>query len=175
MAKFTTMLTCVNCSDSRSLVSLRCLGAGMNAHVGKPFKLGELVELLQKLTSPGSGLKTPTAMTVTLRNPNPNPIPEPALPHIDAVDMTGALERLGGNTALYARVLQSYLMDIAGQPEQLELALNSVCRNSAPGAVDLADEVDHLGWKSDQDFGHGECFSIDAREEGGEVHIKYPY
>jgi len=100
-----------------------CLAAGMNAHVGKPFKLGELIEWLQKLTSQAGSLMPPVVVTAPVRNPSPTP--EPVLPHIDAVDMTGALERLGGNAALYARVLQSYLTDIAGLPDQLELALGS--------------------------------------------------
>jgi HPt (histidine-containing phosphotransfer) domain-containing protein len=37
--------------------------------------------------------------------------------------MAGALERLGGNSALYARVLQSYLSDIGAQPDLLDQAL----------------------------------------------------
>jgi CheY-like chemotaxis protein/HPt (histidine-containing phosphotransfer) domain-containing protein len=99
-----------------------CLAAGMNAHVGKPFKLGELVELLQKLTSPGTSLKSSAVQPTPLQNPSR--IPEPALPSIDTVDMTGALDRLGGNAALYVRVLKSYLTDIAGLPDQLESALS---------------------------------------------------
>jgi PAS domain S-box-containing protein len=100
-----------------------CLAAGMNAHVGKPFKLGELVELLQTLTSPGGSKTSSTALPAPALSLGR--IPEPALPHIDTVDMAGALERLGGNSVLYVRVLQSYLADIAGQPDKLELALGS--------------------------------------------------
>jgi two-component system sensor histidine kinase/response regulator len=99
-----------------------CLAAGMNAHVGKPFKLLELVELLQTLTKPGSTLRTSLALPMSALGPSR--APEPALPHIDAVDMAGALERLGGNSALYARVLQSYLTDIERQPDLLESALD---------------------------------------------------
>jgi len=106
-----------------------CLAAGMNAHVGKPFKLAELVELLQKLTGLGHPPKAPDTPPAPMLNPSR--MPEPALPRIDAVDMAGALERLGGNSALYARVLQSYLADIAGQPEQLAQALESADWNAA--------------------------------------------
>ena len=99
-----------------------CLAAGMNAHVGKPFKLVELVELLQQLTGPEQKLAaTEQASTNGL---TPNLLPEIALPRIDAVDKVGALDRLGGNSALYGRVLQSYLSDIGGLPDQLELALS---------------------------------------------------
>lgn len=99
-----------------------CLAAGMNAHVGKPFKLTELVTLLQQLTQPGSRLRAPHSNGASLSPSEPS---EPALPRVDAVDMAGALERLGGNHQLYARVLQSYLNDIAKQPDQLEAALVS--------------------------------------------------
>jgi len=100
-----------------------CLAAGMNAHVGKPFKLVDLVALLQQLT------RRPSAESMTgegsmVPHLMPNQLPEPALPRIDAVDTVGALDRLGGNSALYVRVLQSYLTDIGGLPEQLDIALN---------------------------------------------------
>ncbi|MBP9906613.1 MAG: response regulator [Rhodoferax sp.] len=98
-----------------------CLAAGMDAHIGKPFKLAELVELLLKLARPATRLSV-------MDNPgasrlSPSQPPEPALPRLDAVDMAGALERLGGNSALYARVLQSYLSDIVAQPDLLDQAL----------------------------------------------------
>jgi len=99
-----------------------CLAAGMNAHIGKPFKLVELVELLLKWTGPEKQLAaTEQSLESGLM---PSQMPEPALPRIDAVDVVGALDRLGGNSSLYARVLQSYLGDITGLPDQLELALN---------------------------------------------------
>jgi CheY-like chemotaxis protein len=100
-----------------------CLAAGMNAHVGKPFNLAQLIELLLKLTR-ASKLDAPL-------NPAAPTLPahraqaEPALPPIDAVDATGALERLGGNQSLYARVLQSFLDEIATLPEQLQANLKN--------------------------------------------------
>jgi two-component system sensor histidine kinase/response regulator len=98
-----------------------CLAAGMNAHIGKPFKLAELVELLQKLARPAIRLSVMDNPGVSRLSPSQPP--EPALPRLDAVDMAGALERLGGNSALYARVLQSYLSDIGAQPDLLDQAL----------------------------------------------------
>ncbi len=77
-----------------------CLAAGMNAHVGKPFKLTELVTLLQHLTQSGSSLHAPKPEGASLSPSQPN-------------------------HPLYARVLQSYLSDIASQPDQLEAALKS--------------------------------------------------
>ena len=97
-----------------------CLAAGMNDHVGKPFNLPQLIKLLQTIThstagapvvTPVQGPVTPTAATVT------------ATP--EGIDVVGALERLGGNTDLYARILQEYLSEIARLPDQLDLLLRN--------------------------------------------------
>ncbi|MDD2879940.1 MAG: response regulator [Rhodoferax sp.] len=120
-----------------------CLAAGMNEHVGKPFNLTQLVSLLQKLCPNRTTALTQTATdtqdvaasaataTATQAKPaaaspdtlkasgTPSGTVEPPLPPTDAVDVTAALERLGNNRPLYARVLQSYLSDIATQPDKL--------------------------------------------------------
>ena len=96
-----------------------CLAAGMNAHMGKPFDLTKLVALLQSLTH-----QQPKAAAAAPALPDPVSVPELALPPLDAVDMAAALERLGGCQSLYARVLHSYLSEIALQPDLLEAALN---------------------------------------------------
>jgi len=98
-----------------------CLAAGMDAHIGKPFKLAELMELLQRLARPAvrlSVMDEPAPSRLLPSQPT-----EPALPRLDAVDTAAALERLGGNPALYARVLQSYLADLLIQPDLLDQAL----------------------------------------------------
>jgi len=106
-----------------------CLAAGMNEHVGKPFNLVKLVNLLRTLTHTNTADLDSKAPTPTppakftagmLSAPGfAGAPPEPALPPKDAVDIAAALARLGGNQSLYARVLQSYLSDIATQPDQL--------------------------------------------------------
>jgi PAS domain S-box-containing protein len=100
-----------------------CLRAGMNDHVGKPFELNHLVDvLLSHLRTYG---KEPLASEVlpvsTIQHPLPLAISS-SLQGLDAtaVDVDGALGRLGGNRALYARVLRSYLDEIARIPDQLE-------------------------------------------------------
>ncbi len=100
-----------------------CLAAGMDAHIGKPFKLSELVELLQSLARPANRLSMMES-TAASRLSTSQP-PEPGLPRLDAVDLAGALDRLGGNSALYARVLHSYLNDIADQPDLLDKAIGT--------------------------------------------------
>jgi CheY-like chemotaxis protein/HPt (histidine-containing phosphotransfer) domain-containing protein len=84
-----------------------CLAAGMNDHIGKPFNLPQLIQLLQSLTHATAGAPMVTPATTT---------PE-------GIDVAGALERLGGNTDLYARILKEYLSEIARLPDQLDLLL----------------------------------------------------
>jgi HPt (histidine-containing phosphotransfer) domain-containing protein len=105
-----------------------CLAAGMNAHVGKPFALAPLVELLLKLTCNTSKTatvetceKTSTATLLLTNAVKSNSAPP--LPPVDAVDIAGALDRLGGNLTLYVRVLQSYLIDIAALPGEFDICM----------------------------------------------------
>jgi len=81
-----------------------CLDADMNEHVGKPFDLNALVAVLQRLTGRRSAAPEADA----------GPLPE-----FDQVDVAGALQRLGGNKALYLRTLKSFLQDSAALPQQL--------------------------------------------------------
>ena len=80
----------------------------MNEHVGKPFNLPALITLLLNMTH--SKALIPVA----------KPSTAPALPATGDVDVAEALERLGGDTALYARILQAYLNEIASMPDQLD-------------------------------------------------------
>ncbi|GAB4401137.1 MAG: hypothetical protein OHK0048_17270 [Rhodoferax sp.] len=91
------------------------LAAGMNAHVGKPFDIRVLVSLLMSLTA------KPAAPQPT--DPAPAPGQSAAPPLADAVDTATALQRLGGNTALYAQLIARFLADLAEQPKQLKAAL----------------------------------------------------
>ncbi|OIP19831.1 MAG: hypothetical protein AUK52_11715 [Comamonadaceae bacterium CG2_30_60_41] len=92
-----------------------CLAAGMNAHIGKPFNLPELVALIRRLVG-----QTP------LRQPSPQANPntaEPSAPDVDALNPDAALARLGGNRMLYARLLATFLNDSASLPDQLQAML----------------------------------------------------
>jgi HPt (histidine-containing phosphotransfer) domain-containing protein len=47
------------------------------------------------------------------------------LPAQDAVDIAGALERMGGHADLFERVLEQYMENIAGLPDELDKLLTS--------------------------------------------------
>ena len=93
-----------------------CLRSGMNDHVGKPFDLPHLVSvLLQHTRRSRSG---------AAQVPAPgNAAAPPELPAVNHTDPDGAIERLGGNTELYATVLESYLLELGSQTDQLDALL----------------------------------------------------
>jgi signal transduction histidine kinase/CheY-like chemotaxis protein len=105
-----------------------CLAAGMNDHVGKPFDLPHLVEVLLHYTKRAGTLAPPpnektSALATASATPSAVPLPSGELPAEDAVDMEGALERMGGHADLFERVLQQYLGDIASLPDELDKLL----------------------------------------------------
>ena len=94
---------------------LACLAAGMTEHVGKPFDMAHLVDVLLHQTGRAS-----TAHST----------PPPAADAFEKSDSTplllldqSVLERLSGNPGMLRELLQSYLGEISSAPEQLELKL----------------------------------------------------
>jgi len=119
-----------------------CLAAGMNEHVGKPFNVVQLSELILSLVNATKAAKTtptgaakpasaglaPTQFTTQHHETI-------TLPPVDSVDITGALDRLGGDQQLYVRILQSYLTDIQQVPDQFEHDLLNHKLNDAVRSV----------------------------------------
>jgi PAS domain S-box-containing protein len=95
-----------------------CLAAGMNDHVGKPFDLSNLVATLLRHTG---------RVCAPVTNPGPPASTIPAELLEDAerrgIDLAAAVGRMGGNTRVYLRTLQSFLTDLAAMPDQLTLLL----------------------------------------------------
>ena len=115
-----------------------CLRSGMNDHVGKPFDLPHLVEVLLQHTRRSRIGAAPLAAP---GDPAGHAAPEKsaaasAMPAVNSTDAEGAIERLGGNTQLYATVLESYLLELTGQPDQLDALL-------AAGDATAAERVLH--------------------------------
>jgi len=99
----------------------RCLEAGMNDHLAKPFEIEDLQEKLLRWLTPGaeweeimeetfcSGGETSTAL--------PPALPEPAVLRVDET-----LDRLGGDSDFYLELLMEFVeenQDVAGQLESL--------------------------------------------------------
>ncbi len=90
-----------------------CIAAGMDDHIGKPFDLPKLIAMLQRYT----GHTGPSSTVAAAPGSTPR--------DVNAHDVAGALERLGGNAALYLQILQAFLVEIAAAPTQLEALLKS--------------------------------------------------
>ena len=83
----------------------KCLAAGMNAHLGKPFDFQQLVTLLQSHCPRPQGAATAADAAADLA--------------ADVLDTDQAIKRLGGNSALYGRILNAYDKEIGAAPDQL--------------------------------------------------------
>ena len=86
-----------------------CLAAGMNGHVGKPFDLDELVALLLAQV-----FRPDSIAPADIAPGNATQIAADA-----GVDLSAALERLGGMQDLYRSALVAFVADLSAMPGQL--------------------------------------------------------
>ena len=91
-----------------------CLAAGMNHHVGKPFDINKLVLVLRGQAQWDNDLQA----SVDAEHTRSLGVEEAATSA--GVDLTAALHRLGGNQALYGRILATFVQDLQVIPEQLQ-------------------------------------------------------
>jgi HPt (histidine-containing phosphotransfer) domain-containing protein len=95
-----------------------CLAAGMNDHVGKPFELDHLVATLLhqagRQDAPQDNLLPKSGASMTL-------VSEVAV--AGDLDVPGAVARLGGDSAMYASILENFARELQKIPLQLEQAL----------------------------------------------------
>ncbi|MBF0424748.1 MAG: response regulator [Magnetococcales bacterium] len=108
----------------------RCLEAGMNDHLAKPIRPERLYGLLSRLVGPL--LVTPQPVAATMAEPA---IEIPELPGLDRDD---GLSRVGGDRALYRRLLLHFHEEQAGLPERIAAAL---ANNDNEGAARLVHTV----------------------------------
>ncbi len=103
-----------------------CLAAGMNDHVGKPFDLNHLVQVLRKQAGWSlEGLHKDVAPADVDDRIN-------AVATASGIDMPSALARMGNNAELYARVLKSFIEELSATPHQLaESTTNQTPQHSA--------------------------------------------
>ena len=92
-----------------------CLAAGMNDHVGKPFDLPYLIAVLLEQTGRSAKVVTSDRRVAPAIGSGLQ-----GAAAANDLDVEGALARMGGNTALYGRSLQSYLTDLQMLPDELE-------------------------------------------------------
>ena len=104
-----------------------CLRAGMNDHVGKPFDLPHLIEVLLNHIRRSHTSASAKPFPETDLSGAPQGMAQPALdmPTVDRIDTNDAIARLGGNAQLYREVLASYLQELKSQPDQVDALLKS--------------------------------------------------
>ncbi len=88
-----------------------CLAAGMNEHVGKPFDLDHLVEVLRRLSprhATGGADADPAAPALAT---GLSPAALAAAANA-GLDVGAALARLGGNLGVYKRLLRNFVRDL---------------------------------------------------------------
>ncbi|MCF8209700.1 MAG: CHASE domain-containing protein [Rhodoferax sp.] len=104
-----------------------CLAAGMNDHVGKPFELDHLVGLLLSFTGrpAGSAVHVPAASPL---------VAEVLFPEGD-LDEVAALQRMGGDAAMFGSVLRTFAQDLAKVPDQLSSDLAAGATTAATRAL----------------------------------------
>ena len=104
----------------------RCLAAGMNDHIAKPFQPARLWEILQHWIG------------VTRASAPAAPAAGDRLPRdIAGLDVNGSLQRLGGREALYVAVLKMFVGSHAGAADEIQRALRS-------GQPQRAQQVAHM-------------------------------
>jgi CheY-like chemotaxis protein len=94
------------------------LAAGMTEHVGKPFEISKLTEVLVRHT--GWAIRTPA--TATAVNPGLAQVGELAAveKYSDVIDVAGALAWVGDDIEMYRNLLDSFLDDVRGNAEKLQ-------------------------------------------------------
>ena len=148
-----------------------CLAAGMNAHVGKPFDLEELVRVIRGHTGRTGTAAGPARAAGAL--------PPEA---VDAAQSAGvrlseALERMGQQSAIYARSLQVFVENLPEMAQQLHAALSSDNADQARrlshslkgqaatlGVVRLSEQAA----ETERAFGPASAHSAAARRELGD-------
>jgi CheY-like chemotaxis protein len=103
-----------------------CLDAGMNSHVGKPFELADLVSALLRHTRREQ-------VDRALPLPREVNLPAEVLEQAErsGIKMAEAIRRLGGNVPVYGRMLRSFMGDLPGMLQALELCVTQAQRPEA--------------------------------------------
>ena len=102
-----------------------CISAGMNDHVGKPFDITYLIEVLRRHTG---------RMSEQEQRLHAGAAPAPVAPD-NAIAWKVALQDMGGDQDLYRQVLGAYLQELPLMPDQLAVCLQTADRNTAQRMV----------------------------------------
>ena len=102
-----------------------CLQAGMNDHVGKPFDLDQLVEVLRVHSGRESGRSDLPKGTPAKPRKLAVPDSAEAVARQLGVELAPALARMGHKVNIYTNMLRSFLADVQTMGDELESLLPS--------------------------------------------------
>jgi len=103
-----------------------CLAAGMNDHVGKPFDLNHLVQVLLRQTGHASAVPAAPALDSPALDVSVQQAADAA-----GVDIGAALQRLGGQIGIYQRSLRSFVSELGAAPGHLQQHCDQADNTSA--------------------------------------------
>ncbi len=107
----------------------KALDAGMNDHVAKPIDVAELFEVLGRWVQVPEG-RHASVVRPTDTGPGVADVEE-GLPRLPGVHMESGLARVGGNLAVYRKILTQFATSQADVPERVRVALASGDRTTA--------------------------------------------
>jgi signal transduction histidine kinase/DNA-binding response OmpR family regulator/HPt (histidine-containing phosphotransfer) domain-containing protein len=109
-----------------------CLSAGMNDHIGKPFDINHLIQLLRKhagrevIEDSGKENSIESSTSISSAPFSPAHTLSDTLIDIDAeIDFKSALLRMGGNKDIYLRMLRKFIDNLNAQSAKLRAAITS--------------------------------------------------
>ncbi len=106
----------------------RCLLEGMNDHITKPIDPSHLLRTMARLAP---SRRRRIRIDAAAKAGGGRPAGAPSLPPIAGLDMAGALKRVGGNAALYVRLLGQFAGGYADAPNRIAGALASGDKEAA--------------------------------------------
>jgi CheY-like chemotaxis protein len=110
-------------ADAMTEAVQRCLEAGMNDHIGKPFVPDALFATLERWTH--GQARSPSDLPAKSRGAGQEAISQ----EIEGLDMTAALQRVAGNKRLYRDLLTQFVAKHESTGNRIKEALESGDRN----------------------------------------------
>jgi two-component system, sensor histidine kinase and response regulator len=102
----------------------RCLEAGMNDHISKPISIDQLMSTLARWLPQTRSEPAPAAPAAGAAAPGSAAAPGPELPPtLDGFDLPEGIKRIGGDRALYRRLLLQFLDHSGNAADEIRAAL----------------------------------------------------
>jgi signal transduction histidine kinase/CheY-like chemotaxis protein len=111
----------------------QALDAGMNDHVAKPIDIKELFEVLGKWIEVAEQRRIERGLPAreALPDVSGNSTTATEVPELEGIDTSGGLKRMGGNSALYLKILRKFHGGQADAVERIRTAVEAGDAQSA--------------------------------------------